>query len=300
MPTLLDRMIAASLPAMPKPLVRLVSRRYLAGVRSEQALALAEELGREGFRITMDILGEHCTERTQADAATAEYMALMRAQAARGVDRNISIKLTQFGLKLDREYCLENTRHLARLGAELGTKLRIDMEDSSCTDDTIWIYRNIRKEYPASGLVLQAKLRRTLADVRAMAPLVTDYRLCKGIYLESEEIAFRGYEEINRNYLLVLEAMLAGGSFVGIATHDENLLPGILEILERLGIARDRYEFQMLLGVKEKLQRRLLAEGYGVRIYLPYGRDWYAYSLRRLKENPTIAGHVLRAMFSRA
>ncbi len=299
MPLSIDRMIAASLPILPRALVRLVSSRYLAGEEPEKALALASEIENAGYRTTMDILGEHCTRREQASAATEEYLELLREQADREIDRNVSMKLTQLGLKLDRNFCLDNVRRLADLSVELDAKLRIDMEDNSCTDDTIWVFRNVRKSFQRAGIVLQARLHRTLADVEALAELTPDYRLCKGIYLEDPSISYHDYEKINENYLRILEAMFAGGSYVGIATHDENLIPPILAMIERMGLSGDRYEFQMLLGVRERLQQRLLAGGHGVRIYLPFGRDWYAYSLRRLKENPTIAGHILRAMFTR-
>jgi proline dehydrogenase len=244
----------------------------------------------------MDILGEFTLDRDLAAAATREYLDLLRAQAEAGVDRNVSIKLSQLGLNIDRAYCLANMEEVAALAATTGAKVRIDMEDSACTDDTLWVFRRLRERHDHVGVVLQAYLHRTMDDVKALADLVPDYRLCKGIYVEPPDVAIQRPPAIIENFLRVLEAMWKGGSYVGVATHNEAVVAGAKAIIARLGLGHDRYEFQMLLGVREGLRDRLAAEGHPVRIYLPFGSEWYAYSVRRLKENPSVAGHVARAM----
>jgi proline dehydrogenase len=294
MPSLFDRLLAASLPAVPKPIVRRISGRYIAGEGIDDALAVARKLMDRGLSSTMDILGEHCDSAELADAAAGEYLELLDRQAAAGVDCNVSIKLSQLGLIENRETCLLRLRKVASRTTELDGKLRIDMEDSGLTDDTLWVFRKLREDFERVGVVIQAYLHRSLDDVSAMAALRPDYRLCKGIYVESPDLAIQEAAEINRNYLELLGAMWDGGSFVGIATHDAALIAAVQEMIAERGLGPDRYEFQMLLGVQEKLRDGLIAAGHPLRVYLPFGREWYAYSMRRLKENPSIAGHVFR------
>ncbi|MCB1161066.1 MAG: proline dehydrogenase family protein [Candidatus Krumholzibacteriia bacterium] len=299
MPTLFDRAIAGVLPAVPRPVVRKVSSRYIAGESFDDVVRIARELRGAGLRCTMDILGENTHSPEQARQAAADYLALVDRQAEVDVDRNVSIKLSQLGLALDRQLCLDGMRGIVARSAALGGKVRIDMEDSSLTDDTLWVYRSLREEFANVGVVLQAYLHRTLADVAALASLspAPDYRLCKGIYVEPPEVAIQDHAGINRNFLAALGAMFDGGSYVGIATHDEALVEGAKAMIAERGLGPDRYEFQMLLGVQERLRDRIVAEGHPLRVYLPYGREWYAYCMRRLKENPSVAGHVFRAMF---
>jgi proline dehydrogenase len=296
MPSLLDRSIAGVLPAVPRPIVRRVSSRYIAGEDFATVVELSRRLAASKLRSTMDILGENTRSVAQARQAAAAYLELVDQQAAAGVDRNISIKLSQLGLTVDRQLCLESMRAIVARSAAQGGKVRIDMEDSSLTDDTIWVFRELRADFSNVGLVLQAYLHRTLADIAALAPLVPDYRLCKGIYIEPPSVAIQDHAGINANFLRALTAMVDGGSFVGIATHDEALTTAAERLIAERGLGPDRYEFQMLLGVQEKLRDRLVAAGHPLRVYLPYGREWYAYCMRRLKENPSVAGHVFRAM----
>ena len=300
MPSLFDRMIADLIPAVPRPIVRRISRRYIAGETSADVLRIAKEFKARGLRTTMDILGEDCRRRDQARESTRQYLELIRLQAAEGVDRNVSLKLTQLGLKLDPGFCLENMASIMGLAAETGGKVRIDMEDSRCTDGAIRVFRELRPRFENVGLVLQACLYRTEEDVRRLAPLTPDYRLCKGSYVEAPAVAIQSPAGINENYLKVLARMWEQGSYVGVATHDEALIRRVLALIERQRIGKDRYEFQMLLGVTESLRDRLLAQGHPLRVYLPFGREWYAYCVRRLKENPAIAGHVMRALFRRS
>jgi proline dehydrogenase len=171
------------------------------------------------------------------------------------------------------------------------------MEDSSTTDDTLWVFRKLREDYENIGIVLQAYLHRCLADVKSLADLKPDFRLCKGIYIEPAKVAIQDAAEINDNFMRVLEAMFDAGSYVGIATHDDKLIDRTRDLLRSKGLGPERYEFQMLLGVQPRLRKQILREGHPLRIYIPYGRDWYAYSIRRLKDNPAVAGHVFRSMF---
>ncbi len=297
MPSLLDKTIAALLPAVPKSLVRKFSSPYIAGEKFEDAARVSAELRVDGIHSTMDILGEHVSAREQADAYTEAYLELLQSQDRLGLDRNVSIKLSMLGLTLDKGFCLENMKRIMDCASSQGTKIRIDMEDSSCTEDTLWIYRTLRADHQDIGVVLQAYLHRSLDDVKALADLNPDYRLCKGIYIESPKVAIQDPAAINDNFLKILEAMWDSGSYVGIATHDEKLIEKVKELIRSRGLGPERYEFQMLLGVQARLRDNLMAEGHPLRIYIPFGRDWYAYSLRRLKENPAVAGHVLRSMF---
>jgi proline dehydrogenase len=215
----------------------------------------------------------------------------------RKLDANISVKLTQLGLKLDGQKCLELADRLVRRAKQLTNFVRIDMEDSSCTTDTLQIYRSLRKEHSNVGVVIQAYLRRTVNDVEALEDLRPNYRLCKGVYVEPREISYHDMRVINRNYAYVLEKLLKNGSYVGIATHDELMVWEAVRLIRDLKLPVTAYEFQMLLGVDEQLRDVIRAAGHNLRVYIPFGRDWYAYSVRRLKENPRLAGYVLRAMF---
>jgi len=296
MPSLLDRTIAGLLPAVPRPIVRRVSSRYIAGEEFTAVVAAARALAARNLRSTMDILGENTDSVEKARQAAAAYLELVNRQVEAGVDRNVSIKLSQLGLTSDRELCLESMRAIVARSASHRGKVRIDMEDSSLTDATLWVFKTLRADYTNVGVVLQAYLHRTLADIAALAPLTPDYRLCKGIYIEPAAVAIQDRAGINANFLRALAAMFDGGSVVGIATHDAALIDGAKRLIAERRLGPDRYEFQMLLGVQEKLRDRLVAEGHPLRVYLPYGREWYAYCMRRLKENPSVAGHVFRAM----
>jgi len=294
---MLDRMVVGILPHVPREVVRRVSARYIAGPKLADALATVRDLNRNGARATVDVLGEFIHDLHEAERATRDYGDLVEALAREGLDSQVSVKLTALGLKLDRDACLANLRRLVRAAA--GNLVTIDMEDSSCTDATLDVFRRMRAESDAVGAVLQACLRRSRADLESLLPLVPNVRICKGIYVEPPAIAFQERDEVRESFVDLVRAMLERPSFVGIATHDEVLVDRSLELLERTGATPDRYEFQMLLGVREELRAKLLAAGHPVRVYVPYGESWYAYSLRRLKENPAIAGHVFRNLLER-
>ena len=299
--SLLDKTVSLLLPAVPKPIVGYFSKRYIAGATRDDAFRVVRELEAEGAMATLDILGEFISSPEEADANTRGYVELVQAMAAsRFAQANVSVKLTALGLLLDRARCLENMRTLTRIAAEAGSFVRIDMEDAQCTDATLEIYRALRAEWPrAVGVVLQARLRRTLDDIDALTGEPANFRLCKGIYLEPRAIAYTDAEIIRDNFALAIEQALARGAYVGIATHDERVVWEALRLIRRFGLTRDQYEFQMLLGVDEELRRILLKAGHRLRVYVPFGREWYAYSVRRLRENPQIAGYALRAVFRR-
>jgi proline dehydrogenase len=281
--SLVDRAIVKALPAVPKPIVKRISQRYIAGTELEDAVRVVRGLNCAGRMATIDVLGEEVTSVEEARAFAKAYDELLATIERERLDSNISVKLSALGLELSYECARENLEEVVRHARKCSNFVRIDMEDSSTTDDTLRLYHELRAAgYDNVGVVLQAYLRRTLDDV----PGLHNVRLCKGIYVEPPEIAFQDDDEIRRNFVDVLDALLAQGSYVGIATHDEWLID---ESLERV---RERYEFQMLLGVREELGDRLVNHGHPLRIYVPFGRHWYAYSLRRLQENPKIARYV--------
>ena len=285
--SLLDRAIVRVLPAIPRPVVRRLSSRYIAGPDLDDARRVVLDLDAQGKLATVDVLGEEISQASEAHAITKTYLAALAAFAEDGVTANVSVKLTGLGLKLDPELCRENLETIAATG----NFVRIDMEDSSTTDATLDLYRELTAAgYGNLGVVLQAALRRTVDDARALAG--ANVRLCKGIYLEPVEIAYREFEEVRSNYVRALDALLEGGCYVGIATHDHWLVEqGELVVRER-GLQPSEYEFQMLLGVRPELGDRLVAAGHRLRIYVPFGRMWYEYSLRRLQENPKVAGYI--------
>jgi proline dehydrogenase len=292
-----DRVIARTLPLVPKSIVRRVANRYIAGETTDDALRVAAALNGRGFRVTLDVLGEHIRNMDQAQRAVEEYIQLLDEIARRKADSTISIKLTQLGLKIDSSACLDLAGRLVSRARELNNFVRIDMEDSSCTSETLRIYRQLRQEHSNVGVVVQAYLRRTVDDVTALEDLKPSYRLCKGVYVEPRDISYRDMRIINRNYVYLLEKLLRNGSFVGIATHDELMVWEAFRIIRELKLPNTEYEFQMLLGVEEQLRDIIHAAGHHLRVYVPFGREWYAYSVRRLRENPRMAGYVFKAMF---
>jgi proline dehydrogenase len=290
---LLDRAIVSALPAVPKPIVRRISERYIAGERVEDACRAVKRLNAQRKMATIDVLGEEITTPEEARHIAYAYDDVFRAIDEQRLDSNVSVKLTGMGLKLGKEIARENLERTVRGAAERGNFVRIDMEDSSCTDDTLALYRELREQgLDNVGIVLQAYLRRTLDDIGSLADLTPNVRLCKGIYVEPLKLAYHDFDQIRANFVRTLDALLAGGSYVGIATHDEWLLNEAARLVREHGRTREGYEFQMLLGVREARGDQLVREGHRLRIYVPFGEHWYAYSLRRLQENPKIAGYI--------
>ena len=290
---IVDSAIVRLLPAVPKPVVRRISSRYIAGEELDDALRVVLQLNAEGKLATIDVLGEEITEPGEAQAIAAAYREAFEAIERGRLDSNVSIKPTALGLKLGYDLFRENLTEVVEHAASRGNFVRIDMEDSSTTDDTLRLYRELRAAgHDNVGVVLQARLKRTLADIAELADLKPNVRLCKGIYLEPPELAYRDFDSIRASFVHALEALLEAGCYVGIATHDEWLLEQGQRLVSTRGLGREDYEFQMLLGVRPALGDELVRGGHRLRIYTPFGKHWYAYSLRRLQENPKIAGYI--------
>jgi proline dehydrogenase len=293
---LLDRAIVRLLPAVPKPVVQRLSSRYIAGPTLDDAIRVVRKLNAKGKLATIDVLGEDVTAPDEARAIAGQYHDVLARIDEEQLDSNVSVKLTGLGLELDYELCRENLESVVVDAGARGNFVRIDMEDSSTTDRTLQLYRGLHAEGAGNlGVVLQAYLRRTLDDL----PGLDNVRLCKGIYVEPREIAFREFDAVRTNYVRSLEALVRQGSYVGIATHDEHLIREGLRIVREAGLDRDRYEFQMLLGVRPDRADELVADGHRVRVYVPYGSHWYEYSVRRLQENPKMAGYIAADFFGR-
>jgi proline dehydrogenase len=296
--SIFDTLVKYGMPFVPKVIVGRVARRYVAGDTLDDAVRKLREINREGAMGTVDVLGEEVREPAKTTNAVAEYLRLLDRIEDEEVDANISIKPTMLGLKIDQALCEENLAAVVGRAAELSNFVRIDMEDHTCTDGTIQLYRRMHEDHGSPvGVVLQSYLHRTIADINDLLPLKPNIRICKGIYREPREIAWKDFDTIRANFVYAVEKLLAAGAYVGIATHDPYLVWAGMRTVDELGLDRDRYEFQMLLGVDPELRRIILANGHRLRVYVPYGRDWYPYSIRRLRENPTVAHHVVRAMF---
>jgi proline dehydrogenase len=294
---LFDRAIVRLLPAVPRPLVQRLSSRYIAGPTLDDAARVVRRLNAKGKLATVDVLGEEITSADEARAIARQYRDVLARIDAEGLDANVSVKLTAFGLELDESLCRENLESVVSDAAARGNFVRIDMEDSSTTTRTLALYRELRDGgHDNVGVVLQAYLRRTTNDLAGLE----NVRLCKGIYVEPPELAYREFEAVRANFVRCLEAIVTQGSYVGIATHDEHLIRESLRIVHETNLPRDRYEFQMLLGVRPDRADELVATGHRVRVYVPYGTHWYEYSVRRLQENPKLAGYVAADTVRRA
>ena len=280
-----DWLIVKTLPAVPKLVVGRVAARYVAGETLEDAIRVIRNLRAEGALATIDLLGEEVSERGEASAALEEYHRVLRAIREHQLESYVSVKPTQLGLNFDEGFCRQCFERLLEAAAAEDIAVRLDMEDRTATDATLSIYRHLRARYEGVGTVLQAYMRRTLSDIDEL-PQAANIRLCKGIYIEPREIAWKGYETVRLNFIAALEKLFAKGAYVAIATHDELLVCAAVALIDRLGLSRDRYEFQMLLGVDAELRRILIRDGHRLRVYVPYGRYWYQYSTRRLRENP--------------
>ena len=291
--TIIDRAIVRALPAVPRQVVKRLSSRYIAGTTLAEACDVVRELNALGKEATLDVLGEEVTLREEAIGLRDAYRRALDTIEEEGLRSNVSVKLTALGLKLDRGLCRADLTAVVEEAARFDNFVRIDMEDSSTTSETLALYRQIREEgHDNLGVVLQAALKRTPSDIGGLGDLRPNVRICKGIYVEPPEIAYQEDEIIRLNFVDALEALFDIGSYVAIATHDDWLIGEALALVERRGLGRDDYEFQMLLGVRAELGDELVREGHRLRIYVPFGRRWYEYSIRRLQENPKIAGYV--------
>jgi proline dehydrogenase len=298
-----NRFIAAILPFFPKKFIWIFSRSYIAGETVEDAIRVSKVLNKKLIMVSLDVLGEFIKTPEEAEINKNEYLNLIDLSVKNGVNGNFSIKPTSFGLLIDKDLCLNHIREIVAQAAYYNGFVRIDMEDSPCTDLEIQLFRKLKSEFPHNvGLVLQAYLKRTLQDLRNMLDLnnpagTLSFRLCKGIYVESESIAFKKYREINDHFLEDLEFMFENKIHVGIATHDKPLVEGALKLIAKYNVPKNMYEFQMLYGVTPKLRDSIVSDGHNMRVYVPFGKQWFGYSTRRLKENPKMASHIIKAIF---
>ncbi|WP_320040974.1 proline dehydrogenase family protein [uncultured Desulfobacter sp.] len=299
---MLHKIISQTLPYFPPKLIWQFSKSYIAGETTQDAITASSALNQENIMVTLDILGEFIKTMSQAEKNRDDYLALIRTIEAAGINGNYSLKPTMFGLLIDKKKCFGYIRELTAEAASHGNFIRIDMEDSPCVDDSIDMFRKLKQEFPQNiGLVLQAYLKRTLGDLESMLDLRRDdadlnFRLVKGIYVEPAAIAYKDYHEINTHFLEDLEFMFKNNMYAAIATHDTPLIQGALDLIEQYQVPKDKYEFQMLYGVTPKKRMELVQNGHRMRIYVPFGEQWFGYSTRRLKENPAMIKHILKAL----
>ncbi|HDI51294.1 proline dehydrogenase family protein [bacterium] len=294
-----NKALVTVLPIFPKSFISLFSRRYIAGETLAEAIEVTEQLNRQNMRTTIDVLGENITRLEEAQAMKQICLQVLDAIDEHKLNANLSIKLTQLGLKLDKQVCLENVRELVERARDYRNFVRIDMEDSTCTDDTIDIYLQLHATYDNVGTVIQAYLKRSVDDVRMLIAKGANLRICKGIYDESPKIAYKNRNVIRNNFMQLVKLMLDADCYVGIATHDPKLIARSYQYIHEKQIDKSRYEFQMLLGVSEDLRKQIINDGHKLRVYVPFGEQWYPYSMRRLKENPRIAGYILKNLFQK-
>jgi proline dehydrogenase len=302
---MINQLITRMLPLMPKGLVWIFSKKYIAGETIDDAIKACRELNQQGIRITIDLLGEFITRLDQAEENKRDYLTIIERVEKEKINGNYSLKPTSFGLLIDKDVAYNYIREIVAKAASHGNFVRVDMEDSPCTDLEIELFRRLKKEFPANvGLVFQAYMKRTLQDIKDLRDLHSkevplNFRLCKGIYVEPEAIAFKKYSEINDHYLEDLEYMFSQGMYPGIATHDKPLVDGAVRLIEKYNVPKSMYEFQMLYGVTPELRQSIVNQGHTMRVYVPFGKDWFGYSTRRLKENPKMAMHIIKALFIR-
>ena len=298
--SMINNLIIRSIPILPKQMVKVIADKYVAGETNESALSKTKDLNEKGYSVTIDLLGEHITNIDEINEVTNTYIELLKYIHSLNLTANISVKPTHIGLDLNLETFKKNALKLVKKAAEYNNFIRFDMENSSTTDDTISVYKDIHKNYKNIGTVFQAYLKRTYNDLENLMSEKINFRLCKGIYNENEKIAYKNPKDINSNYLKIVEMAFQNESYIGLATHDLYLLEEIYDLIEKYKTPKENFEFQVLYGVpmKGSLQKHLKND-YKVRVYLPYGPQWYEYSIRRLKENPNIAKYVMKSIFSK-
>lgn len=295
--SVIQKVVLGTLPYVPRPIMRRLAARYIAGETLEEAIARLVALRGRGFPGIIDVLGEGIANEAEARAVVVNYRAAATAVAAAKIDTYVSVKPTHVGLSIREDLCYELYAELAEHARSLGLFLRVEMEDAPTTDGTLRVFEKLRSRFDNVGIVLQARLFRTLADIDALAPGPLDVRMVKGIYLEPAAIAHTEPEPIRDAYVRCVEKLVARGAKLSLATHDEFLAERCLAVLARAGRPRTSYEFQVLMGVREPLWESWKSQGHTVRVYVPYGPDWRAYSQRRMRKNPQILRHVVRNMF---
>ncbi len=299
---ILNRAIVNFVKLLPKSVVSIFAKKYVAGTTLDDAVRVTKELNAKGILTTIDVLGESITNLDDAREEQKACMRVLEAIEKHNLDANLSIKPTSLGLAIDENVCFELVSELVAKAKEMNNFVRLDMEDSPYTDATFELYKRLREKFGVEyvGVVVQAYLKRTIDDVAKLNPLGTNYRLCKGIYIEPPEIAYQDREEIRENFLKILDKMLTDGNYVGIATHDDYLIDNAYRMIKEKNIPKDKYEFQMLYGVREELRDKINSDGHKIRIYVPFGERWYEYSMRRLQENPQVAWYITKALFTKS
>ena len=297
---LLNTIISKLIPYLPKSLTYQFAKRYVAGTSKESVFKIVEKLNLEGYLVTVDILGEHTKSISESENITNQYIDLYKEINRKKVICNISLKPSHIGADINTSIYKKNISKIISISDETNNFLRIDMESSKYTDITIKTFKELRAKTKNVGTVFQAYLHRTYNDITKLEIKDLNFRLCKGIYIESDTIAINNRTKVNKNYLKILKYAFQNKIYVGIATHDIELLKSIYQLINELNPSSNMFEFQTLYGVPmREWNKRHLQNGYKVRIYVPYGQDWYKYSVRRLKENPNMAGYIIKNLFSK-
>ncbi|MCB0752591.1 MAG: proline dehydrogenase family protein [Ignavibacteriae bacterium] len=293
----INQTIVSFVKLLPESVVHIFAKKYIAGDTLQDAVNVVKELNALGIYATLDVLGEAITTKEEAVKEKEECFKVLKAIKDNNLKANLSIKPTSLGLSIDKDFYYNQLKEVLSKAKELDNWVRVDMENVPYTTSTIEIFKKLQSEFDNVGIVLQAYLKRTMDDVIDLNKTKTNYRLCKGIYIESEKVAYKDKQIIRDNYLKLLAKMLQNGSYVGIATHDEFLINGAYKMIEEMKLSKEKYEFQMLYGVTEKLRDKINSDGHKIRVYVPYGKKWYAYSIRRMQENPEVAGHIAKSIF---
>lgn len=291
-------LLVKTVQLMPEKVAWFFSKNYIAGKTLSSAIKVVKDLNTKGMLATIDLLGESIKTKEEAILAKEKAIEVLNAIVEHNLLANVSIKPTQFGLAIEEDFAYEQILELVKRAEELNNFIRIDMEDSPYTDATLKVYKRIYENHTNVGIVLQSYMKRTYSDVVTLNAMGTNYRLCKGIYIEPEAIAYKDKQAIRDNFMKALEEIIKNGNYVGIATHDKYLIDESYKLIKEINISKDNFEFQMLLGVREDLRNKINNDGFKIRIYVPFGKDWYAYSLRRLQENPELVGHIVKEFFT--
>lgn len=300
---MVNKLIASVLPLLPKKFVWLFSKKYISGESIDDAVLASRKLAAQGVRVTIDHLGEYIRDISQAEAVKQVYLSVIDRFETEGISATYSLKPSSFGLLLDFNTCYDHLREIIEKAKSYNSFVRIDMEDSGCVDAEIELYARLLKEFPSNvGIVVQAYLKRTPADLETLASFhgpdtPVNIRLCKGIYVESPEISIKDRKAINKQFLKALEFLFKKKIYVGIATHDHDLTDAAEKLIDRYSLTENDYEFQMLYGVTPELRTNLVKKGHKMRVYVPFGKEWFGYSTRRLKENPKLAFYIIKALF---
>ena len=297
--SLLNNIIIKTIPLLPKLMVKIIADKYVAGKKIKDAINKTKLLNDQNLHVTIDLLGEHVKDLNEVDSVTKTYLKLLKEINLSSLRSNISVKPTHIGLDVNLNTFHNNALKLVKSAKEKNNFIRFDMENSSTTDSTIEVFKDIHKDFKNVGTVFQAYLKRTYNDIEKLSENQINFRLCKGIYNEDAGIAYKSYDEINSNYLKIAEMAFKNGCYIGLATHDLHLTKNLYNLIEKYNVPKDNFEFQILYGVPMKgWIKRHLKNNFKVRVYLPYGPQWYEYSIRRLRENPSIARYVAKSIFS--